>query len=98
MNIFTHILTGFIALIIFWISEETMHLIPVWHAKSVKTIGHSAIYVLPAEFLLGVFFSLIFEVSKFTSFSKKILLAATVSIYYTGALAISYLLIEKASF
>jgi hypothetical protein len=97
-NYSTHILTGIIALIIFWISEETMHLIPVWYAKSVKTIGHTAIYVLPAEFLLGVFFSLMFEISQFISLFKKIILAATVSIYYTGALAVSYLLIEKASF
>lgn len=92
---FIHFTTGIIALIIFWISEETMHLIPVWYAKNVHTISHSAIYVLPAEFLLGSFFSFIYSHSKDALFINRILMAASVSIFYTGALALSYLLIEN---
>ncbi|MCC5813221.1 MAG: hypothetical protein JJT78_00565 [Leptospira sp.] len=92
-----HILTGLIALMIFWISEETMHHIPVWYAQNVKLIGSSAIYVLPAEFLLGVYLSWVYEISLGRNILEKILLASSVFIFYTGALSVSYLIVEKLS-
>ncbi|MCZ8238409.1 MAG: hypothetical protein O9346_13290 [Leptospiraceae bacterium] len=95
---FIHFTTGIIALIIFWISEETMHLIPVWHAQNVQTIGNSAIYVLPAEFLLGLFFSYTYEQAKDSSLGARILHSASVALFYTGALTISFLLVEKYIF
>ncbi|WCL49042.1 DUF6989 domain-containing protein [Leptospira sp. GIMC2001] len=89
-----HIITGFIALAIFWISEETMHMIPVWIAKDVELIGSAAIYVLPAEFMLGVFFSYILQQAKFAKFTSRVVLAFSVSIFYTGALSFFYLMIQ----
>jgi hypothetical protein len=89
-----HFWVGVFALIIFWISEETMHLIPVWYGQDVKMIGSAAVYVLPAEFLLGIFFSIQLDRSRFSSLGVKVWNAGSVSLFYTGALAISYLLIE----
>jgi len=90
-----HILTGIISLFIFWISEETMHHIPVWYPQNVKLVSHSAIYVLPAEFLLGVYLSWAYEVSLDRTILGRLFLAGSVFIFYTGALSISYLAIEK---
>jgi hypothetical protein len=95
LPIHVHLLTGLIALIIFWISEETMHHIPVWYAQNVKLIGSSAIYVLPAEFFLGIYLSWVYEASLGRNILERIILAGSVFIFYTGALSVSYLIVER---
>lgn len=95
LPIHLNILTGIIALLIFWISEETMHHIPVWYPQNVKLIGSSAIYVLPAEFFLGIYLSWVYEMSQGKPAMEKICLAGSVFIFYTGALSVSYLIVER---
>lgn len=90
-----HFWAGILGLLIFWISEETMHLIPVWYAQNVRLVGSSAIYVLPAEFLLGVYVSWSYETSKNQPIINRAILATSVFLFYTGALGFSYLLIER---
>lgn len=90
-----HILAGLIGLVIFWISEETLHLIPVWYPQQVRLISNSAIYVLPAEFFLGVYISWSYQISTHWSWFHRFIIAMSVFVFYTGALGVSYLFIEK---
>jgi hypothetical protein len=84
------------ALAIFGASEELTHPLNLWHAtKTIKQRwGKVAIYVLPAELVLGPAALFAFRFTLERSFFQKAVAAFCVALMYTGALAISYLFIE----
>ena len=85
------------ALTIFGTSEHLFHPLTMWHhTEQVKHVwGNAALYVLPAEALLGAVTLAAWHATASKGIGSKVIGAASVSIFYTGALAISYLFIEK---
>jgi len=82
------------ALGVFWASEETLWRVPVWHARDVATVGHAAVYVLVPEAILGAAAYDAYRLAAGRHPSTKLLRAGTVTLVYTGALAVAYLLVE----
>jgi hypothetical protein len=83
------------ALLIFWISEETLWRVPIWHAKDVRLIGHSAIYVLPAEAWLGAQCLHELVATRCSSGAARFVGALRVTLGYLGALALCFLVAER---
>ena len=86
------------ALLIFGAAEEFTLPLQLWHPtrKVERWIGHVALYVLPAEMLLGAAALWAFRVAGGAGSSalRRTIAAAAVSIFYTGALSVSYLFVE----
>jgi hypothetical protein len=85
------------ALIIFASSEATLWVLGSWFARDVHMIGHVALYVLLPEMLLGAHLYWAFIKSRGRALPIQIGYAFHVSLAYTGALALSYLFIEKVA-
>ncbi len=60
-----------------------------------KSLGHIAIYVLPAEGVLGSAVLMAYRCTRRRSVGWQLFAGASVAIFYTGALNLSYLFIEK---
>jgi hypothetical protein len=83
--------------IVFGLAEATLTLLPAWEPVGVTTWGGFAPYILPAELLLGW---MMFAGARWTRrdrFRAVVPVAAAIAITYTGAAAVSWLLIEGAS-
>lgn len=87
-----------VSLTIFASSEYLLFYLQLWQCNTNVVrhlIGdHVAIYVLPAEALLGPTVLYAYSVSRFQPLSIKCAASLATMLVYTGALAISYLLIE----
>lgn len=85
-----------LGLLIFGASEATSYtILGSWYAQKVWIIQHVAIYVLLPEALLGLAGFYAWQQVQHSSWGKKIVAALMVSLVYTGALAVSFLLIER---
>lgn len=91
------LLAASVTLLIFATSEATLWVLGSWYARDVMMIGHVALYVLIPEFVLGAHLYIAFILSRRLSLWKQTLIAAHVSLLYTGALALSYLFLEKVA-
>ena len=85
---------GAAALLIFGLSETFSWRIPVWYAQDVATWQHMALYVLPAELLLGMAAYTGFLLTHDRGSILRLAAAGSVMLLYLGALAFFYLLIE----
>ena len=89
-----------VALVVFAAAEQLTVPLGLWvkDDKVKFTAGHVALYVLPAEAALGAAALHAHRntalVPGWTGSIRRLLAAAVVAVFYTGALAISYLLIE----
>jgi hypothetical protein len=85
-----------ISIAIFGLAEQLCHPLQLWaFTDSVQhTWGNVALYVLPAELLLGPILLYLYNQAKHTQDYQQVIAAAAVSFVYTGALAISHLLLE----
>jgi hypothetical protein len=85
-----------VAVAIFGASEELTYPLNLWHATESITQrwGKVAIYVLPAELVLGPAALFAFRLTRTRGFFQKVIAAFSVALIYTGALAISYLFVE----
>ena len=85
-----------VALAVFGAAEwAAAHVLPLWRPRSVDTWEGVALYVLPAEALLGLVAWLVFtQVSHRTLFMKAFG-AALVSMFYAGALFVSHLAFRR---
>ena len=90
---------GAAALVVFGSAEQLTHPLGLWHAtgKVRYTLGNVAVYVLLPEALLGcaALFAYTMTSSPSTRLHHKIGAAASVSMFYTGALAVSFLFTEQ---
>lgn len=77
-------------------AEATLTLVPVWEPVGVTTIGGFAPYILPAELLLGLLAVLGARASRHGSLALRVAVTGLVALAYTGAAAVSWLLIEGA--
>lgn len=92
-------LAGLMALLVFGLAEATSHrLLGSWYARDVWMVGDVAIYVLPAELLLGVATFRAAARVEGAGFGAKVAAAAGVALMYTGALALSYMFVEGRAF
>jgi hypothetical protein len=91
--LFAYFSVGFLALVIFGIAEETMWMIPIWYAQNVWMIGHTAIYVLLPEVILGMVAFYAFQETKDKTLIFKVIAAYLVMLVYTGALMFAYFFI-----
>jgi hypothetical protein len=85
-----------LALLIFGASEWAAPLIRLWAPEHVRTSFGIAHYVLLPEALLGGAAAVAFRWSLDRGFAARVSAAAAVSLFYSGALVISYFLLERA--
>lgn len=86
---------GIIAFLIFFVSEQTVWLIPSWYAVNVKMIGFSALYILVPEIILGIGTYRCYEEIKNRPHWMKIPAAFLVMLLYTGSVVFFYFLVER---
>ena len=85
------------ALVMFGAAEQLTHPLGLWSAtaKVRWSVGHVAIYVLLPEAALGAAALVAFRLSAGQGWAGKAAAAAAVAVFYTGALAVSYLFVEE---
>jgi hypothetical protein len=86
---------GIIGMLIFGTSEATLWQLGSWHAQNVKMLGHIALYVIPAEFILSMLTYTAYRITLKESVLVKILAALLVMFCYSGALNFFYFFIER---
>merc|ERR1719354_80451 len=100
MSYIDYMRAALISIVNFGLAEHFTFPLNLWHCTDKVTvkIGKLAMYVLPAEMMLGpailFFFSNVNENGR-SSIWNMIMSSIFISLFYTGALAISFLLIEK---
>ena len=79
---------------VFVLSEQLLPMLSVWQAKNVMTLGNIALYVVPAEAALcfAVIYGFLF--SRDERIHVTIVMQGSVMVFYTGALALSFFIIE----
>lgn len=86
---------GFIGVLIFGTSEATLWQLGSWHAQNVRMIGHIALYVIPAEFILSMLTFVAYRITLKETIALKILAAFMVMLCYSGSLNFCYFFIER---
>jgi hypothetical protein len=71
------------------------HVLPLWRPRNVDTWQGIALYVLPAEALLGLVAWLVFTQVQHRTVFMKAFGAALVSMFYAGALFVSHLAFQR---
>lgn len=86
-----------ISLIVFAGAEQLTFPLNLWHRTDTVTVtaDHIALYVLPAEFVLGAAALFAYRLTRDRSIGAVLLAAVTTMVMYTGALAVSFLFIER---
>jgi hypothetical protein len=84
-----------VAAIVFAGAEAVLTQLPVWEAVGVTTVGGVALYILPAELFLGVAMLAGARWTRTGPLLRVIPVAAVIALAYTGAAAVSWLLIER---
>lgn len=82
------------ALVLFAASEELVWRIPVWYAQHVHMIGHTAVYIVVPEVLLGITTFVGWQLTRSRPFSVKLATALAIMLIYAGSAAVSWLLID----
>jgi hypothetical protein len=84
-----------VSLIIFAGSEQTLWMLPSWHAENVRMIGHVAVYIIVPEILLGLAAYFAYQHVTRLSHWYKFPAAFSVMLFYLGSAAFFYFLIEQ---
>ena len=84
-----------VSLAVFGAAEWAMQVLPLWHPRNVATWYGIALYVLPAEALLGLVSWLAFTQVYHRTIFMKALAAAAVSLFYAGALVASHFAFQR---
>ena len=109
----TYVQSSIISLVVFGAAEYLLYPLDLWHCTDKVQhviLGHVAVYVLPAEAILGPALVYTYRCATINSSSTKaathqsddsaapllsiVTAAIATMLLYTGALAVSYLLIE----
>lgn len=86
---------GIMGVLIFGTSEATLWQLGSWYAQNVKMLGHIALYVIPAEFILSTLTYIAYRITQKEPVLLKILAAFVVMLCYSGALNFFYFFIER---
>lgn len=92
------LLAGGLALLVFGASEWAAPIFDIWRPRNVSTHYGIADYVLLPEALLGWAAAFAYRETGHAGIAVRIAAAAAVSVFYTGALVVSYFLIQRATF
>ncbi len=90
-----YLTAGLAALVIFFVSEQTVWLLPSWYAVNVKMIGYSAVYIIVPEIILGLSAYRCWEEIKDRSHWLKVPGAFLVMVLYVGNVTFFYFLVER---
>lgn len=80
---------------LFAAAETVLPGLPTWHAADVATVGPVALYVVPAEVALVVAAHAAHRRVRDAGPAAELLGAAVVATFYTGALAVSWYVVER---
>lgn len=83
------------SLAVFGAAEWAMRFLPLWHPRNVDTWHGVALYVLPAEALLGLVTWVVFTLVAHRTIFTKAVAAALVAMFYAGALFASHLAFQR---
>jgi hypothetical protein len=86
---------AFLALVIFVASEETVWMLPSWYAHNVAMVGHTAVYIIIPEVILGISCRYAYEQVREKSNWIKFPAAFSVMLLYLGAAAFFYFVFER---
>ena len=84
-----------VSLAVFGAAEWAMQFLPLWQPRNVATWQGIALYVLPAEALLGLVSWLAFTQVYHRTLFMKAFAAAGVSLFYAGALVASHFAFQR---
>ena len=84
-----------VSLAVFGAAEWAMRFLPLWHPRNVATWHGIALYVLPAEALLGLVAWLAYTQVYHRIIFVQALAAAAVSLFYAGALVASHYVFQR---
>lgn len=93
-----YFLAAIVSLTIFGAAEFLLYYLDLWHctdAVKQRLFGHVAVYILPAEAILGPTILYAYRATNSEGLLSQIVGAFATMLLYTGALAIAYLLIEQ---
>merc|ERR1719223_734485 len=96
---FSQLVTAAVAALLFFAgSEQFCHPLDLWHrTDSVKQVYvHIALYVLPAELVLGPAALYAHRVTESKGLLAQVAASMAVTMMYTGALALSHLFMEQS--
>lgn len=86
---------GLLALLVFAVSEWTAPMFGLWRPLLVPTWHGIAHYVLLPEALLGAAAAYAYREVRSANIALRLAAAAMVSVFYTGALIVSYFLMQR---
>lgn len=84
-----------VSVAVFGAAEWAAHLPMLWYPRNVATWQGIALYVLPAEALLGLATWLAYTQVQHRTIFTKVAAAAAVSMFYAGALLASHLAVQR---
>ena len=83
-----------VCLLLLVVGETVAWRVPVWEAVGVRQLGHVALYLLPAEALLGASVFVAAHLARGRGVLTRLGLGLLVAQLYAGGLALGYLLVE----
>jgi hypothetical protein len=90
------LVAGVASLAVFGAAEwAAAHVLPLWRPRNVETWQGIALYVLPAEALLGLVAWYVFTQVRHRTLFMKAFGAVLVALFYTGALFASHLVFQR---
>ena len=84
-----------LALVIFGLSEQTVWMLPSWYAIDVHMIGHTAIYIIVPEMILGMSCVYSYERVRGKGHAVMVPAAFLVMLLYLGSAAWFYFIVER---
>ena len=91
-------LTILLAVICFGIAEATLWMLPIWYAAPhILAPAYIAVYVIVGEVFLAIAAWYAYQQIADQKLPAKLTAALAVMLIYTGAIAVSYLLIERTA-
>ena len=94
----TYWIVALISLLIFGVSEMTMWTIGSWYAQNVTMVGHTAIYIIIPEVILGISAYLAYRMIQDKIVWIKFPTAFTIMLLYLGSAVFFYFFFEKILF
>jgi hypothetical protein len=82
-----------LAVLVFGVAELLAPALGLWEPRAARQVGSTALYVLPAEAVLGAAVVVAARLARTTR--DRLLAAPAVALLYTGALFVSLLLLDR---
>ena len=95
---YTYLIVALISLLIFGVSEMTMWTIGSWYAQNVTMVGHTAIYIIIPEVILGISAYWSYKMIQDKTIWVKFPTAFIIMLLYLGSATFFYFFFEKILF